>query len=158
MKLAASLGLNAFRMGIEWARCQPSSSTEPTEPPPWDAAALDHYADMVELVIDLGMQPIVTLHHFTHPLWLGMDIWLEDRGPSLLVEAQVTIVDEINSRLMARGGKRMTHFLVYNEPNLIPLFYHSLGSVPGRAEGAGVPAPGLRHDAGALHQGLRRHP
>ena len=130
VRLAASLGLNAFRMGIEWARCQPSPSTEPTDPPEWDASALDHYADMVELVIDLGMQPIITLHHFTHPLWLGLDIWLEDRGPDQLVAAEIRIVDEINTRLMARGSKKMAHFLVYNEPNLVPLFYHSLGWYP----------------------------
>jgi beta-glucosidase/6-phospho-beta-glucosidase/beta-galactosidase len=130
IELAASLGLNAFRMGIEWARCQPSSSTEPTDPPPWDEVALDHYADMVETVIDHGMQPIITLHHFTHPLWLGLDIWLEDRGPDLMIDAQIRIVDEINARLMARGGKRMAHFLVYNEPNLIPLIYHSIGWYP----------------------------
>jgi beta-glucosidase len=126
VKLAAAHGLNAFRMGIEWARCQPSASTEPTDPPAWDETALDHYADMVECVIDHRMQPIITLHHFTHPLWLGMDIWLDDRGPDLLVEAQVRIIDAINTRLMARGGKRMAHFLVYNEPNLIPLFFHYL--------------------------------
>jgi beta-glucosidase/6-phospho-beta-glucosidase/beta-galactosidase len=130
VELAASLGLNAFRMGIEWARCQPSASTEPTDPPPWDEAALDHYADMVESVIDHGMQPIITLHHFTHPLWLGLDIWLEDRGPDMMIDAQVRIVDEINTRLMARGGKKMAHFLVYNEPNLLPLFYHLIGWFP----------------------------
>jgi beta-glucosidase len=126
VELAASLGLNAFRMGIEWARCQPSASTVPTEAPPWDEDALDHYADMVELVIDRGMQPIITLHHFTHPLWLGLDIWLDDDGPGQLVAAQIRIVDEINTRLAARAGKRMSHFLVYNEPNLIPLFFHFL--------------------------------
>ena len=126
IELAASLGLNAFRMGIEWARCQPSVSTVPTEPPPWDETALDHYADMVELVIDRGMQPIITLHHFTHPLWLGLDIWLDDDGPDLLIDAQTRIVDEINTRLMARGGKKMSHFLVYHEPSLIPLFFHFL--------------------------------
>jgi beta-glucosidase/6-phospho-beta-glucosidase/beta-galactosidase len=131
IELAASLGLNAFRMGIEWARCQPSPATEKTAPPAWDTAALDHYADMVETVIDHGMQPIITLHHFTHPLWLGMDIWLDEEGPDLLVAAQVTIIDEINTRLIARGGKRMAHFLVYNEPNLIPLFFHSMDRNPG---------------------------
>ena len=62
-------------------------------------------------------------------------------------------------RLMARGGKKMSHFLVYNEPNLIPLFYPLHGHrYPGRAEGPGVPAPRVRHDAVALHQGVRRHP
>ena len=39
-------------------------------------------------------------------------------------------MDEINTRLMARGSKKMAHFLVYNEPNLVPLFYHSLGWYP----------------------------
>jgi beta-glucosidase len=159
IELAASLGLNAFRMGIEWARCQPSASTEPTEPPPWDEAALDHYADMVELVIDRGMQPIITLHHFTHPLWLGLDIWLDDRGPDLLTAAQVRIVDEINTRLMLRGGKQMSHFLVYNEPSLIPLSFHFL---EGRHPEVDRKGPDfllpVRHDAVALHQGLRRHP
>jgi beta-glucosidase len=130
VELAASLGLSAFRMGIEWARCQPSAATEPVDPPPWDGRALDHYADMVECVIDHGMQPIVTLHHFTHPLWLGTEIWLDDRGPDLLTEAQVRIVDEVNTRLMARGGKKMAHFLVFNEPNLLPLIYHLVGWYP----------------------------
>ena len=51
-------------------------------------------------------------------------------GPDILVDAQLRIVDEINGRLMARGAKKMAHFLVYNEPNLIPLFYHSLGWYP----------------------------
>ena len=134
VELAASLGLNAFRMGIEWARCQPSASTEPTDPPDWDEAALDHYADMVETVNDHGMQPIVTLHHFTHPLWLGVDIWLEDQGPNLMVDAQVHIVDEINQRLMGRGGKKVAHFLVYNEPNIVPLIYHSIGWYPARQD------------------------
>ena len=133
--LAASLGLNAFRMGIEWARCQPSPSSDICDPPSWDERALDHYADMVECVIDHGMQPIITLHHFTHPLWLGMDMWLEDDGPDLLVDGQLTIVDEICSRLMARGGKRMAHFLVYNEPNLVPFFYHLTDWYPGDLKG-----------------------
>ncbi|MGE5460153.1 MAG: family 1 glycosylhydrolase [Solirubrobacterales bacterium] len=135
IELAASLGLNAFRMGIEWARCQPSASTEPTDPPAWDEEALDHYADMVETVIDHRMQPIITLHHFTHPLWLGLDIWLDEQGPDRLVEAQVHIVDQINARLMARGGKKMAHFLVYNEPNLLPLFFHFMDWYPGDRKG-----------------------
>ena len=136
VELAASLGLNAFRMGIEWARCQPSPSTEPIDPPEWDPVALDHYADMIQAIVDRGMEPVVTLHHFTHPLWLGVDIWLDDRGPDLLVEGQVRIVDEINSRLQERGRKPMSHFLVYNEPNLVPFFYHSMGKYQAEHQGA----------------------
>lgn len=135
VELATSLGLNAFRIGIEWARCQPSASTEPTDPPEWDPVALDHYADMIQAIVDRGMEPVVTLHHFTHPLWLGVDIWLDDRGPGLLVEGQVRIVHEINSRLQERGRRPMSHFLVYNEPNLVPFFYHSMGKYQAEHQG-----------------------
>ena len=124
IKLAASLGLNAFRMGLEWARVQPSPSMEPHDPPEWDTAALDRYADIVAMVIENGMQPIITLHHFTHPLWAGLNLWLEDRGPDMLVEYEMRVVDEINTRLLNRGSDVMRHFLVYNEPNQIALFYH----------------------------------
>ncbi len=24
-----------------------------------------------------GLEPVVTLHHFVHPAWLGSDPWLE---------------------------------------------------------------------------------
>ncbi len=50
--LAASLGLDAFRMGIDWARVQPSTSLEKTDPPPWSDEAVDHYARMVEEIND----------------------------------------------------------------------------------------------------------
>ena len=128
VRLAASLGLNAFRMGIEWARCQPSPSTEPTDPPSgmprrstttptwWSSYrsgdAADHHACTTS----------------QHPLWLGLSK-LEDRGPTNSWP-QMRIVDEINQRLMAGGGKKMAHFLVYSEPNLVPLFYHSLSWYP----------------------------
>jgi beta-glucosidase len=40
IKLAAALGLNAFRMGIDWARIQPTIKLEPHAPPAWDETAV----------------------------------------------------------------------------------------------------------------------
>ena len=39
------------------------------------------------------MQPVITLHHFTHPLWVGLDFWLEDRGPTMLMEYEIRVID-----------------------------------------------------------------
>lgn len=65
----ASLGCDSFRLGVEWARVAPDPSTV-------DRAALGRYADIVAGCRDRGIEPLVTLHHFTHPAWLGEDFWL----------------------------------------------------------------------------------
>jgi beta-glucosidase/6-phospho-beta-glucosidase/beta-galactosidase len=127
IKLAADLGLNAFRMGLEWARVQPTTSLEPHAPPAWDEAAVEHYADIVATLLGHKMQPIITLHHFTHPAWLGPGLWQDEAQVRLLGDFQLRIVEEVNDRLQTRGAGLMRHFLVYNEANLVPLIYHFQG-------------------------------
>ena len=41
-----------------------------------DRSALDHYAGIVAACVERGLEPLVTLHHFTHPAWLGEDFWI----------------------------------------------------------------------------------
>ena len=61
---AAEGGQNAHRLSIEWSRIQPT-------PDHWDENALDRYRDMVRGLAERGMTPVVTLHHFSDPLWLA---------------------------------------------------------------------------------------
>lgn len=60
---AASTGQNAHRMSIEWSRVQPETDR-------WDEAALDRYREMLKGLHERDLQAMVTLHHFTTPLWL----------------------------------------------------------------------------------------
>jgi beta-glucosidase len=60
---AASLGINSLRLSVEWSRIEP-------EPDRFDATALRRYAAMIGLLRARGIEPMVTLHHFTDPLWL----------------------------------------------------------------------------------------
>ncbi|TXT64479.1 MAG: putative Glycoside hydrolase family 1 [Promethearchaeota archaeon] len=123
IKLAASLGLNAFRMGIAWSRIQPTTSLEPHSPPEWDYNAVDHYVKIIRTIMEYGMEPIITLHHFSHPAWLRKDMWLNNEGPALFVTYALKIVEEINIRLTSSSNRVIEHFLVYNEPNLVPLMF-----------------------------------
>src|ERR1700747_1258006 len=65
------LGLNPFRLGIEWSRVQPTYLDEAGPPPPFDHKALEHYVEMLVECRQNGLEPILTLHHFVHPSWLG---------------------------------------------------------------------------------------
>src|SRR5688500_4518255 len=72
------LGLTAFRLGIEWSRVQPTTIKDRSgAPPPFDYAALDHYVAILTSCQEHGLEPVVTMHHFVHPEWLGTDPWLE---------------------------------------------------------------------------------
>ena len=61
-RLLRSLGVNSYRFSIEWARVEP-------EPGKFDQAAIDQYARMLARLREYGIVPMVTLHHFTHPVW-----------------------------------------------------------------------------------------
>ncbi len=62
--LLRELGQNAHRLSIEWSRIEP-------RPGELSFEALDHYRRVLESVRAHGLEPIVTLHHFTNPLWLA---------------------------------------------------------------------------------------
>ena len=118
-----AMGLNAFRLSIEWARVQPSTSAAAmTTPPAFDRAALDGYADRLAACRRHNLEPVVTLQHFTHPAWLGVDVWLDDRTPALFEQFVSTAVAHINRRLIEIYGERpMEWFVTINEPNMLVL-------------------------------------
>jgi beta-glucosidase len=62
VRLARSLGLNSYRLSIEWSRVMPDADRV-------DAAALAHYREMLGILKAEGMTVMATLHHFTNPTW-----------------------------------------------------------------------------------------
>jgi beta-glucosidase len=62
--IAAKLGFNCYRLGIEWARIEPDEGC-------FSNAELDHYADVLEACRAHGLKPVVTFNHFTTPIWFS---------------------------------------------------------------------------------------
>ena len=107
--LAASLGFNAHRFGIEWARIEP-------EPGQFSMAALDHYKRVLEACRAHGMKPMVTFMHFTTPRWFAARGGFEaDGAPDLFARfadraarhfgslpAYATTFNEINIQQLIR--------------------------------------------------------
>jgi beta-glucosidase len=60
---AAESGQNAHRLSVEWSRIQPT-------PDQWEEAALEKYRSMLRGLRERNITVMVTLHHFTDPLWL----------------------------------------------------------------------------------------
>jgi beta-glucosidase/6-phospho-beta-glucosidase/beta-galactosidase len=68
------LGSNALRLSLEWSRLFPRSVGGARTPRQLDRLvnrrAARHYAAELRAIRGLGMEPVLTLNHFTLPLWL----------------------------------------------------------------------------------------
>jgi len=62
VKLIRELDVSHYRFSIEWSRIEPSQGE-------WDKDAAQWYSDLVDELLSVGIQPMATLHHFTHPVW-----------------------------------------------------------------------------------------
>jgi beta-glucosidase len=60
----AALQTNAHRLSVEWSRIEP-------KPGEWDHHALDRYRTILKAMRQAGIKPMVTLHHFTNPIWMA---------------------------------------------------------------------------------------
>ncbi len=120
----AAMGCNAFRMSVEWARVEPREGEI-------DSTALDTYAAVLDACRERGLEPLVTLHHFTHPSWLGEEFWLLPDSPERFARWVETAV----SRLAAN----CTNWVTINEMNVLAFLSYLAGLFP----------PGRRLDASA---------
>ena len=63
IRLLAEAGLNAYRFSVEWARIEPEEGK-------FDEDEIEHYRRVIACCRAHGVEPIVTLMHFTSPVWL----------------------------------------------------------------------------------------
>lgn len=60
--LIKKLNMNAWRFSLEWSRIEPEEGA-------WNAEAIEHYRQYLQRLKVLGIEPVVTLWHWTQPLW-----------------------------------------------------------------------------------------
>lgn len=63
IKMMAEAGLNAYRFSIEWARIEPECGK-------FDETEIEHYRKVISCCKENGIEPVVTLLHFSSPAWL----------------------------------------------------------------------------------------
>jgi len=129
--LLASLGHNAHRLSVEWARIQPA-------PGEFSRAAIAHYRRVLTALAGHGMTAFVTLHHFTLPRWFAA------AGGWLAAEA-VEVFARYCSRVAAELGDLMPYVCTINEPQMVALHGYLEGYHP-----PGITNPTLWRRAGRV--------
>lgn len=100
--IAKSLGQNAHRFSIEWARVEPEEGR-------FDEGAIEHYRKVIMVLRERGLEPFVTLWHFTLPIWFAKIGGFENhRAPEIFARYCEYAV--------GRLGDRANFWITINEP------------------------------------------
>jgi beta-glucosidase len=115
-ELLAALGQNAHRISLEWSRIEPI-------PDQFDPAAIRHYREVLECLRRLGLEPVVTLHHFTNPRWLAAKHgWETPESVDRFGRYVTQVVREL--------GDLVRYWVTINEPVVYATMGYLAGSWP----------------------------
>jgi beta-glucosidase len=114
--LVAGLGLDNYRFSVEWSRIEPAEGE-------FSTATLEHYRRVCQGLLDRGIDPVVTFHHFTTPRWLTAQGGWESGVAVARFATFCRVVAE------ALGGV-MKQACTINEPNIVATMGWHAGIFP----------------------------
>lgn len=101
--LLTAMNMNAYRFSIEWSRVEPKQGQ-------WDAAAVQHYRDYLAALKQRHIEPVVTLFHFTLPVWFSEMGGFEKRS-------NIRYFVQFADRIVRELGKDFRFVITINEPD-----------------------------------------
>ncbi|HEY4223029.1 MAG TPA: family 1 glycosylhydrolase [Myxococcota bacterium] len=112
-QLAADLGLDSFRLSVDWSRIEP-------QPGVFDDDELDHVVDVLHALKAHGLKPVLTLYHWTVPTWVQNPDGSSPGGTVDLIGSEDhAVVDEFEKfvrHVIPRVKDSVDTYTVLNEP------------------------------------------
>jgi beta-glucosidase len=125
------INCNAYRFSLEWSRICPSENQV-------DISAIKHYNTIIEECLINKIEPIVTLHHFTRPLWF--DKKYGGLHSSFFIIKFLDYIKQLTNYL----GEKIKYIITFNEPVLECLNGYIRGTRP----------PGYKNDFDNMFKAL----
>ena len=104
-ELMAAMGLQLYRFSIEWARLMPEEGRV-------DEAAVDRYRQELLLLKEKNIRPLMTIHHFSNPMWFEKKGAFEKRE-------NLRYYLELVELAVDRFGALVSDYITINEPNRV---------------------------------------
>ena len=114
--LLKKMNMNAYRFSVEWSRIEPKEGA-------WDAKEIEHYKRYVAELKKRDIEPIMTLFHFSLPVWFVEKGGFERRAN---IQYFVRFAEKIVSEL----GIAVKYIITVNEPEVYANESYRLGHWP----------------------------
>ena len=104
LDLMSALGVQCCQVGVEWSRVEPQEGM-------FDQQAIARCRQELQAMADQGIRPLLTLHHFSNPLWL------EEKG-AFASSDNITYFLRFVRKMVESVGDLVNEYLTFSEPNL----------------------------------------
>jgi beta-glucosidase len=111
------LGVNAYRMGIEWSRLQSAPFA------PLDQKELARYVHLLDCLKEQNITPMVVLHHFSNPPWISA-------AGGWLNPATIPAFVDFATKLVVALKERVYLWNTFNEPDTYASLTYLIGGFP----------------------------
>ena len=121
IKLMKELGVNSYRFSVAWNKIEPEKGKINED-------ALKHYDEFINELKANNIEPMITLHHFTHPLWF------EQLG-AFEKEENIKHFVDFSKLIFSRYQNRVKYWVTLNEPNVfVTSGYFNTVFPPGKSD------------------------
>lgn len=104
IELLKNMKVKSFRFSLEWSIIEPHKGKI-------NQAAIKHYHDLMDKLIAAGIKPVVSLHHFTHPIWFEeLGAFEKEENIEYFVEFAQNMVHQYKDKVML--------WATFNEPGV----------------------------------------
>ena len=114
--LMAEMGIGIYRLGIEWARLEPAKGC-------YDEAAAQWYRQLLAYIKSKGITPLLTIHHFTNPLWF-------EAAGGFAEPANIPVFLGFVEYAVRQFGDLVDEYVTINEPNVFAVMGYHTGEFP----------------------------
>ena len=114
--LMAQMDLQLYRFSVEWARLMPREGFV-------DEAVVERYRQELQLLREKKIRPLLTIHHFSNPMWFESKGAFEKRENLQHYLDLVKLVAE-------RFGDLCSDYITINEPNVYATNSYLFGAWP----------------------------
>ena len=116
INLIKELGVSHYRFSVEWSKIEPSHGT-------YDKDVIQHYSKMIDVLIENNITPVLTLHHFTHPLWF-------DKLGAFEKEENITLFVSFCEKVFNEYSDKVQIWCTINEPAVVATQGYFSGMFP----------------------------